>query len=66
MQSLDVMSYFQPQQKREGSSSEGEEGEGMLADLPVEGLKRRCQGGVAGNGVGRGRGKGKSTGGGQK
>lgn len=66
-QSRDVLSYFQPQQKREGSSSEGEEGEGgMLAELPVEGLKHRRRGGVAGTGPGRGKGRGKSTGGREK
>ena len=63
-QSQDVLSYFQPRRKREGSSSEGEEeggGEGVLAELPVEGLKRRCRGGVAGTHRERGRGRGASS-----
>ena len=52
-QSLDVLSYFLPPRKRESSSSsgEGEGGDGPLADLPVDGLKRRR------GGVGRGRGE---------
>lgn len=56
-QSRDVMTYFQPQQKGEGSSSEGEGGGGGLAELPVEGLKRRHRGGVASTEQGRGRGR---------
>ena len=64
-QSHDVLSYFQPQRKGEGSSSEGEgeEGEGgMLAKLPVEGLKRKCRGGAGGTHRERGRGRGTSNG----
>lgn len=57
-QSLDVLSYFLPPRKRESSSSsgEGEGGDGPLADLPVDGLKRRRGGGGRG-----GRGREKST-----
>ena len=63
--SQDVLAYFLPQGKREGSSSDGEEEEGEgganggLAELPVEGLKRRRKGGgVAGTGQSK---KGRST-----
>ena len=55
-QSLDVLTYFVPNSKRESSSSGEGEGEGLLADLPVEGLKMRRRGG----GERRG-GRGKST-----
>ncbi|CAI8041496.1 hypothetical protein GBAR_LOCUS23070 [Geodia barretti] len=57
-QSLDALTYFLPNRKRESSSSGEGEGEGLLADLPVEGLKRRHRGGGGGR---RGRGRGKST-----
>ena len=57
-QSQDILTYFVPPRKREGSSSEGEgEGGGGLAELPMEGLKRRRKGGVAG----KNRTKGRST-----
>lgn len=60
--SQDVLAYFIPPRKRERSSSDGEEeGEGGvnggLAELPVEGLKRRRRGGVASTGQGGRKGK---------
>ena len=59
-QSLDVLSYFLPPRKRESSNSngEGEGGDGPLADLPVDELKRRRGGrGVRGREKSTARGK---------
>ena len=55
--SQDVLTYFQPLQKKQSSSSSSSsdgdgESNGVLEDLPVEGLKRRRRGGVATRGRG--------------
>ena len=54
-QSPDILSYFTQSHKRRGpsgSEGEGEGEEGVLGELPVEGLKRRRRGGRGGRGGG--------------
>ena len=52
-QSPDILSYFTQSHKRRGASgSEGEGEEGVLGELPVEGLKQRRRGGRGGRGGG--------------